>query len=124
MKMLPMLSLRQTGIPLNRLTEGETQKVLKWKRFSAENIIGQDEALKTVCRAIRRSRADIKDPNRPIGAFLFLGPTGVGKTLLARLLAINMFGGEDALDPSRHVRIHGEICRQQNDGISSGLCRA
>ena len=61
------------------------------------NIIGQDDALSTVCRAIRRSRADIKDPNRPIGAFLFLGPTGVGKTLLARLLAIHMFGGEDAL---------------------------
>jgi ATP-dependent Clp protease ATP-binding subunit ClpC len=61
------------------------------------NIIGQDEAVSTVCRAIRRSRADIKDPNRPIGAFLFLGPTGVGKTLLAKQLAINMFGGEDAL---------------------------
>jgi ATP-dependent Clp protease ATP-binding subunit ClpC len=60
-------------------------------------IIGQDDALKTVCRAIRRSRADIKDPNRPIGAFLFLGPTGVGKTHMARLLATHMFGGEDAL---------------------------
>ncbi len=88
---------KQTGIPLNRLTEGEIQKVLKLEEILRENIIGQDEALKTVGRAIRRSRADIKDPNRPIGAFLFLGPTGVGKTLLARLLAINMFGGEDAL---------------------------
>ncbi len=88
---------RQTGIPLNRLTEGETQKVLKMEELLHGSIIGQEEALKTVSRAIRRSRADIKDPNRPIGAFLFLGPTGVGKTLLARLLAINLFGGEDAL---------------------------
>jgi ATP-dependent Clp protease ATP-binding subunit ClpC len=88
---------KQTGIPLNRLTEGETQKVLKIEEVLRSNIIGQDDALKTISRAIRRSRADIKDPNRPIGAFLFLGPTGVGKTLLARLLAIHLFGGEDAL---------------------------
>lgn len=88
---------RQTGIPLNRLTEGETQKVLKMEEILKTSIIGQEDAVKTVCRAIRRSRADIKDPNRPIGAFMFLGPTGVGKTLLARLLAINLFGGEDAL---------------------------
>jgi ATP-dependent Clp protease ATP-binding subunit ClpC len=88
---------KQTGIPLSRLTEGETQKVLKMEEILKTEIIGQEEALSTVCRAIRRSRADIKDPKRPIGAFLFLGPTGVGKTLLARLLAIHMFGGEDAL---------------------------
>jgi len=88
---------RQTGIPLTRLTQGETEKVLQMEETLKENIIGQDEAVTTVCRSIRRSRADIKDPYRPIGAFLFLGPTGVGKTLLAKQLAIHMFGGEDAL---------------------------
>ncbi len=88
---------KQTGVPVTRLTEGETAKVLKMEEELKTQIIGQDDALTTICRAIRRSRADIKDPNRPIGSFLFLGPTGVGKTLLARLLASHMFGGEDAL---------------------------
>lgn len=88
---------KETGIPVTRLTEGETQKVLKMEEILRATIIGQDDAVKTVCKAIRRSRADIKDPNRPIGAFMFLGPTGVGKTLLARQLAINLFGGEEAL---------------------------
>jgi len=88
---------KQTGVPISRLTEGEIQKILKLEDVLKGGIIGQDEAVGTVSRAIRRSRADIKDPNRPIGAFLFLGPTGVGKTLLARQLATHMFGGEDAL---------------------------
>ncbi len=88
---------KQTGVPLNRLTEGETQKVLKMEQELRKEIIGQEDAVVKVCKAIRRSRADIKDPNRPIGSFLFLGPTGVGKTLLARLLAIQLFGGEDSL---------------------------
>ncbi|SCA62381.1 Probable ATP-dependent Clp protease ATP-binding subunit [Chlamydiales bacterium SCGC AG-110-M15] len=88
---------KQTGIPITRLTEGETQKVLKMEEELCEKIIGQNDAVATICRAIRRSRADIKDPNRPIGSFIFLGPTGVGKTLLARLLATHMFGGEEAL---------------------------
>lgn len=88
---------RQTGVPLSRLTEGETQKVLKMEEALRTQIIGQEDALKSVCRAIRRSRADIKDPKRPIGSFLFLGPTGVGKTLLAKLLASHLFGGEEAL---------------------------
>lgn len=88
---------KQTGIPVTRLTENETQKVLKMEEDLQEKVVGQTDALHTVCRAIRRSKADIKDPNRPIGAFLFLGPTGVGKTLLAKQLATHMFGGEDAL---------------------------
>lgn len=87
----------QTGIPVTRLTEAETQKLLKMEEHLRSQIIGQDEAVDVVCRAIRRGRTGIKDPNRPVGSFLFLGPTGVGKTHLAKLLAIQMFGGEDAL---------------------------
>ena len=88
---------KQTGVPITRLTEGESAKILNMEDTLTGHIIGQNDAINTVCRALRRSRADIKDPNRPIGAFLFLGPTGVGKTLLARSLATNLFGGEDAL---------------------------
>lgn len=88
---------KQTGIPVTRLTEAETSKILKMEETLRADIIGQDDAINVVARALKRSRADIKDPNRPIGAFLFLGPTGVGKTLLARNLAVQLFGGEDAL---------------------------
>lgn len=88
---------RQTGIPVNRLTQGETQRVLELEKTLQEKLIGQEDALKTICRAIRRSSADIKDPKRPIGSFLFLGPTGVGKTMMAKLLATQMFGGQEAL---------------------------
>lgn len=87
----------QTGIPVTQLTEAETRKLLKMEETLRAQIIGQDEAVSVVCRAIRRGRTGIKDPNRPTGSFLFLGPTGVGKTHMARLLASQMFGGEDAL---------------------------
>ena len=88
---------KQTGIPVTRLTEGEASKVLKMNETLKQIVIGQDDAVDKVCRSIRRSKADIKDPKRPIGAFLFLGPTGVGKTLFAKQLALHMFGGEEAL---------------------------
>lgn len=88
---------KHTGIPISRLTEGEASKILKMQELLRDHIVGQEKAVDIVCRCLRRSKADIKDPNRPIGAFLFLGPTGVGKTLLAKQLAIHMFGGEDAL---------------------------
>jgi len=87
----------QTGIPVTQLTEEETQKLLKMEETLQSKIIGQNEAVTVICKAIRRARIGIKDPNRPTGSFLFLGPTGVGKTHLARLLATHMFGGEDAL---------------------------
>ncbi|AAP05103.1 ATP-dependent Clp protease ATP-binding subunit [Chlamydia caviae] len=87
----------QTGIPSARLTEAESEKLLKLEDTLRKKVIGQDQAVKSICRAIRRSRTGIKDPNRPTGSFLFLGPTGVGKTLLAQQIAIEMFGGEDAL---------------------------
>lgn len=87
----------QTRIPATKLTQTEAEKILSMEKTLAKEIIAQEDALKKVCKALRRSRADIKDPKRPIGAFLFLGPTGVGKTLLAKNLAINLFGGEDAL---------------------------
>ena len=86
-----------TGIPLYRLEETESEKLLRLEEEISKRVVGQSEAIKAVARAIRRSRAGIKDPKRPIGSFIFLGPTGVGKTLLARALAEYMFGNEEAL---------------------------
>lgn len=87
----------QTGIPAARLTEAESEKLLTLETTLQKKVIGQSQAVASICRAIRRSRTGIKDPNRPMGSFLFLGPTGVGKTLLAQQIAIEMFGGEDSL---------------------------
>ena len=86
-----------TGVPLHRMEEAETQKLLKMEDNLRERVIGQDEAVVAISKALRRSRADLKDPRRPIGSFIFLGPTGVGKTFLARSLAEFMFGDPDAL---------------------------
>lgn len=86
-----------TGIPLVRLEEKETERLLKMEEQMHKRIVGQEEAIRAIARAVRRSRAGIKDPRRPIGSFIFLGPTGVGKTLLARGLAEFLFGDEDAL---------------------------
>jgi ATP-dependent Clp protease ATP-binding subunit ClpC len=86
-----------TGVPLHRMEQKETLRLLKMEEELEQQVIGQDEAVIAVSKALRRSRADLKDPRRPIGSFIFLGPTGVGKTFLARSLAEFMFGDADAL---------------------------
>ncbi len=87
----------QTGIPVKQLTEAETTRLLKMEEEISQRLIGQDEAVSAVARAIRRARTGLRDPRRPIGSFLFMGPTGVGKTELARCLARFLFGKEDAM---------------------------
>jgi ATP-dependent Clp protease ATP-binding subunit ClpC len=86
-----------TGVPVTRLVEEETQKLLRMEEALHERIVGQEEAVRAVAKAVRRARAGLKDPRRPIGSFIFLGPTGVGKTELARALAEFLFGDENAL---------------------------
>jgi ATP-dependent Clp protease ATP-binding subunit ClpC len=98
-----------TGIPLVRLASDETRRLLEMENRLHQRVISQDEAISAVARSLRRSRAGLKDPRRPVGSFLFLGPTGVGKTLLARALAEFMFGSEEALiqiDMSEYMEKH------------------
>ncbi|HET7454485.1 MAG TPA: ATP-dependent chaperone ClpB [Solirubrobacterales bacterium] len=98
-----------TGIPVSRLMEGEVEKLIKMEERLHDRVIGQDEAISAVSNALRRSRAGLSDPNRPIGSFLFLGPTGVGKTELAKALAEFMFDSEQAivrLDMSEYMEKH------------------
>ena len=86
-----------TGVPVQQMEEGEQERLLRMEKELEATVIGQNEPIASISRALRRSRADLKDPRRPIGSFIFLGPTGVGKTLLAKELARFMFGNEDAL---------------------------
>ncbi len=86
-----------TGIPIFRLEEAESDKLLKMEEQLNKNVIGQEEPIAAISRSVRRARAGVKEPRRPIGSFIFLGPTGVGKTLLARALTEFMFGDEDAI---------------------------
>ncbi|MGH2924030.1 MAG: AAA family ATPase, partial [Solirubrobacterales bacterium] len=98
-----------TGIPVSRLLEGEVEKLIKMEERLHERVIGQDEAVEAVAGALRRSRAGLADPNQPIGSFLFCGPTGVGKTELARALAEFMFDSEQAMvriDMSEYMEKH------------------
>lgn len=88
---------RWTGIPITRLLEGETEKLIHMESRLHERVVGQDDAVRVVSNAVRRSRAGLQDPNRPIGSFIFLGPTGVGKTELARALAEFLFDDEQAM---------------------------
>ena len=98
-----------TGIPVKQIAEEESERLLKMEDILHERVIGQGEAVKAVSRAIRRARAGLKDPKRPIGSFIFLGPTGVGKTELSRALAEALFGDEDAMiriDMSEYMEKH------------------
>ena len=100
---------RWTGIPVTRLLESELQKLLRLEDLLHERVVGQDEAVKAVADAVLRARSGIKNPNRPIGSFLFLGPTGVGKTELARALAATLFDDENNLvriDMSEYMEKH------------------
>jgi ATP-dependent Clp protease ATP-binding subunit ClpB len=100
---------RWTGIPVSRLLEGEVEKLIHMEERLHERVVGQDEAIDAVASALRRSRAGLQDPDRPIGTFLFLGPTGVGKTELARALAEFMFDSQDAMiriDMSEYMEKH------------------
>lgn len=98
-----------TGVPINKLTQNESERLLNIENILHERVIGQDEAVKAVARAIRRARVGLKDPNRPVGSFIFLGPTGVGKTELSKALAEAIFGDESAiirLDMSEYMEKH------------------
>jgi ATP-dependent Clp protease ATP-binding subunit ClpB len=98
-----------TGVPLTRMLEGEVQKLVKMEERLKERVIGQSEAITVVSNAVRRSRAGIQEPNRPMGSFIFMGPTGVGKTELARALAEFLFDDEQALiriDMSEYMEKH------------------
>ncbi|TFB14755.1 ATP-dependent Clp protease ATP-binding subunit [Filobacillus milosensis] len=98
-----------TGVPVSKLAKDETERLLNLEETLHGRVIGQDEAVNSVSKAIRRARAGLKDPKRPIGSFIFLGPTGVGKTELARALATSMFGDEDAMirvDMSEYMEKH------------------
>ncbi len=98
-----------TGIPVAKMTEGEAQRLIHLEEILHKRVIGQDEAVKAVARAVRRARAGLKDPNRPIGSFIFLGPTGVGKTELCKALGEALFGDNDSLiriDMSEYMEKH------------------
>ena len=100
---------QKTGIPVGKLQENEQEKMLHLQEELAKKVIGQAEAVKKVAKAVRRSRAGLKSKNRPIGSFLFVGPTGVGKTELSKALAEELFGSKDAmirLDMSEYMEKH------------------
>merc|ERR1711968_197867 len=98
-----------TGVPVQKLTESESVKLLNMEETLHKRLIGQDEAVKAVSKAIRRARVGLKNPNRPIASFIFSGPTGVGKTELTKALAAYFFGSEDTMvrmDMSEYMERH------------------
>jgi len=109
-----------TGIPVIQLTEEESSRLLNMEDELHKHIIGQEEAIESISKAVRRARAGLKDPKRPIGSFIFLGPTGVGKTELTKVLARFLLR---CPDPARHVGIYGTAQRSATDWFSARICR-
>ena len=112
-----------TGIPVSKMLEGEIQKLLKMEDRLKLRVIGQDDAIHAVANAVRRARAGLQDQNRPIGSFIFLGPTGVGKTELCRALAEFLVRRRTSDGPPRYVGVHGKTFRVASDRRPSGLRR-
>ncbi len=127
---------RWTGIPVDRMLEGEREKLLKMEEVIGKRVVGQAEAVKSVAAAVRRARAGLQDPNRPIGSFMFLGPTGVGKTELTKALAAFLFDDEGALiriDMSEYMEKHsvarligappGYVCYEEGGALTEAVRR-
>ena len=112
---------RWTGVPVTSIKEEETQKLLRVEEELHKRVISQEKAISALARAIRRSRAGLKSPHRPIGSFLFLGPTGVGKTEMARTLAQFPVRLRQGADPVRYVGVHGEALGVEADRFASGI---
>ena len=105
------------------MLEGEREKLLHMEAGAGEARRRPDEAVRAIANAVRRARAGLQDPNRPIGSFLFLGPTGVGKTELTKALAAFLFDDDTRDGAHRHERIHGKACGVAPDRRAAGLCR-
>ena len=114
---------RWTGVPVDRMLQGEKEKLLRMEEVLAARVVGQREAVEAVSTAVRRARAGLQDPNRPIGSFMFLGPTGVGKTELTKALAVVPVRRRHRDGAHRHVGIHGEALGRPADRRASRLCR-
>ncbi len=112
-----------TGIPVSKMLEGEVEKLLTMEERIGKRVIGQREAIVAVSDAVRRARSGLQDPNRPIGSFIFLGPTGVGKTETARALAEFLFDDEQAMVQHRHVRVSGETLGGPAHRRPTRICR-
>ena len=114
---------RWTGVPVDKMLEGEKAKLLRMEDNLRRRVVGQEDALRAVADAVRRARAGLNDPNRPIGSFLFLGPTGVGKTELTKALARIPVRRRARHGAHRHERVHGEARRRAPDRRAARLCR-
>ena len=111
-----------TGIPMTQLAEEESQRLLEMETEISQTIVGQPEAIETIAKAVRRARAGLKDPRRPIGSFIFLGPTGVGKTELSKALARVFIWFRRSPYPIGYVRIYGTPRRRTSGRCASRLC--